>query len=149
MNGSFEKVLKKIIFVKKRRFNINFYKKNSMQTTLILQYDDTAKIQQILNLAKQLKMQFQLVDTLPIRPSETDNGVWDADIYPIIQQRLIQKYVVTGEWEAMDDDERQDASLLEKMLYDKEQPNYEVYSEADTKTFLTHLKKELYAVSGH
>jgi hypothetical protein len=120
-----------------------------MQTTLIFQYDDAAKIQQILNLANQLKMQFQLVDTLPIRLSETDNGVWDADIYPIIQQRLIQKYVITGEWEAMDDDERQDASLLEKMLYDKEQPDYEVHSEADTKSFLTNLKKDLYALSGH
>jgi hypothetical protein len=43
-----------------------------------------------------------------------------------IRERLRLKYVVTDEWLTMDDEERQDAALLEGMLYDKEQPDYEV-----------------------
>ena len=116
-----------------------------MQTTLILQFDDTTKFQQILALAKQLKVPFQLGES----SSAADDAVWDADIHPIIQSRLLKKYVETGEWDAMNDDERQDAALLERMLFDKEQPNREVYSEIETKEFLANLKKELYAVSGH
>ena len=116
-----------------------------MQTTLILQFDDTTKFQQILTLVKQLKVPFQFGETA----SNTEGSVWDEEIHPIVQERLIKKYVETGEWATMNDDERQDASLLEKMLFDREQPDYEVYSEADTKSFLANLKKELHEVSRH
>jgi hypothetical protein len=63
-----------------------------------------------------------------------------------IRERLRLKYVTNGEWEKMDDEERQDASLLEGMLYDKEQPDYETNSETDTKDFYKTLKKELHAL---
>jgi hypothetical protein len=63
-----------------------------------------------------------------------------------IRERLRVKYVINGEWLTMDDEERQDAALLEGMLYDKEQPDYEVYSEADTKAFYNTLKQQLHAV---
>ena len=63
-----------------------------------------------------------------------------------IRERLRLKYVTNGEWVKMDDEERQDASLLEGMLYDKEQPDYEAYSETDTKDFYKTLKKELHAL---
>ena len=49
----------------------------------------------------------------------------------------------------MDDEERQDASQLEKMLWQKEQTDYQVYSETETKDYLTQLKKDLYEISGH
>ena len=116
-----------------------------MQTTLILQFDDTTKFQQILTLVKQLKVPFQFGETAP----NTEGSVWDEEIHPIIQERLIKKYVETGQWATMNDDERQDASLLEKMLHDREQPDYEVYSETDTKYFLANLKRELHEVSRH
>ena len=38
----------------------------------------------------------------------------------VVRERLRLKYVTTGEWAVMDDEDRQDASLLEGMLYDKE-----------------------------
>jgi hypothetical protein len=63
-----------------------------------------------------------------------------------IRERLRLKYVINGEWAKMDDEERQDASLLEGMLYDKEQQNYETNSETDTKEFYKTLKKELHAL---
>ena len=45
-----------------------------MTTTLILQIDDTSKIDQILNLAKRLKVPFRF-DTTPNIPAETDDSV--------------------------------------------------------------------------
>ncbi len=62
-----------------------------------------------------------------------------------IRERLRQKYVTTGEWATMDDEDRIDASLLEGMLYDRENGNIETHSEADTAAFYKNLKKELYA----
>ena len=73
--------------------------------------------------------------------------MWEEATHKIIQNRLINKYVSTGEWAKMTDDERQDASLLEKMLYDEEQPDYKVYSVEESDKILADLKNELYADS--
>jgi hypothetical protein len=72
----------------------------------------------------------------------------EADILKTtaIRERLRLKYVVSGEWATMNEDDRQDAALLEAILYNKEQPDYTVYSEADTKSFFNDLKKQLNAV---
>ena len=113
-------------------------------TTITIQFEDSTKLQKILNFIKGLKVPFQIVD------SKTEpETLWEAHIHPIIQERLIEKYVKTGEWDKMDDEERQDASQLEKMLWQREQPDYHVYSEEETKDYVTQLKKQLYEISGH
>lgn len=77
------------------------------------------------------------------------NKTWSEDPQTrTIQSRLHAKYVVTGEWDKMDDEDRQDAVLGEMMVYNTEQPDYEVYSVENTAQFLTDLKKGLYANTG-
>jgi hypothetical protein len=49
-----------------------------MVTTLILQIEDATKFQQILNLAKRLKIPFRF-DKAPSVANETDNVVWHWD----------------------------------------------------------------------
>ena len=69
-----------------------------------------------------------------------------AAVLPItIRDRLIEKYVQNGEWDCMDDDERQDAVLLEKMLWLEEQPDRKVYSVEESNQILADLKAECYA----
>ena len=57
----------------------------------------------------------------------------------VVRERLRLKYVTTGEWAVMDDEDRQDAVLLEMMLYSQMQPDYKVYSVAETQSYLTNL----------
>lgn len=90
-------------------------------------------LETVLSFLRQKKVPFTLNDEDALRTEA-------------IRERLRLKYVVNGEWANMDDDDRQDAALLEGMLYDKEQPDYEVYSEAEAKDFYTNLKKQLHAL---
>lgn len=106
--------------------------------TLILRFDDSTKFDKVLQLVKQLKVSFETTEPTTL---------WEEATHKIIQNRLINKYVSTGEWAKMTDDERQDASLLEKMLYDEEQPDYKVYSVEESDKILADLKNELYADS--
>jgi hypothetical protein len=86
-------------------------------------------------------------DLIPIQQAELEAAIkQESNRTAAIRERLRLKYVTTGEWAKMDDEERQDASLLEGMLYDKDQPDYEAYSETDTKNFYKTLKKELHAL---
>ena len=89
-------------------------------------------LETVLSFLRQKKVPFTLNDEDALRTAA-------------IRERLRLKYVVNGEWTNMDDDDRQDAALLEGILYNKEQPDYEVYSEADTKDFYTNLKQQLHA----
>lgn len=57
-----------------------------------------------------------------------------------VRQRLHDKFVTTGIWNTMDDEERQDATLGETMLYRREQPDYGVLSEKETRDFINALK---------
>ncbi len=113
-------------------------------TTITIQFDDTTKLEKILNFIKQLKVPFHILD-----PQTEPELLWESHIHHIIQERLLEKYVKTGEWEKMDDEARQDATQVEKMLWQREQPDYHVYSEIESKEYLNQLKKELYEVSGH
>ena len=102
--------------------------------TLILPYSETdTEILSFIDRLRSDKKVFRIADDDTLRNEA-------------IRERLKLKYVVTGEWATMDDEDRQDASLLEGMLYDKEVGNTETYSEADSKDFYSQLKKELYAV---
>jgi hypothetical protein len=104
--------------------------------TLILRFDDSTKFEKVLQLVKQLKVVFE---------TNEPTTLWEVGSHKAIQNRLIEKYVATGEWAKMSDDERQDASLLEKMLYDEEQSDYKVYSVEESDKLLADLKNELYS----
>jgi hypothetical protein len=58
-----------------------------MTTRLILQFDDELKFQQILNLAKRLKVPFRF-DALPSSPILPDNIVWHWDDCEIAELSL-------------------------------------------------------------
>jgi hypothetical protein len=67
-----------------------------------------------------------------------------------IRRRLHDKYVVTGLWENMNLEEREDAAHAESMIYAQEQPDYVVYSPEQTKDHLTKLRQKLTnANAGH
>ena len=113
-------------------------------TTITIQFDDTTKLKKIFDFFKRLNVPYQILD-----PKSEPETLWEPHVHAIIQERLIEKYVKTGEWEEMSDENRQDASQLEKMLWQKEQADYQVYSETETKDYITQLKKDLYEISGH
>ena len=108
--------------------------------TTVLQFDiqtteQQHKLQQVIEFVSNLKLPFRKVE-----PTESD------DLETVtIRERLTEKYVKTGEWETMNDDDRQDAVLLEQMLWSQEQPDYEVYSVEESARILAELKAECYA----
>jgi hypothetical protein len=77
-----------------------------------------------------------------VPPNDGDDALRTA----AIRERLRLKYVTTGEWKTMDDEDRQDASLLEGMLYDRENGQIETHSEADSLQFYRQLKRELHEI---
>ena len=109
-------------------------------TTLIAQFDDTAKLEKVIALFKKLKVPFQFDDGLNGIGIEPENDE-DSAINALIQDRLIEKYVATGQWEKMDDEERQDASLLEKMLLTESESEFETVSADESDLFLTKLRQ--------
>jgi hypothetical protein len=64
----------------------------------------------------------------------------DAARTAAIKERLRLKYVLTGEWSTMSDEDRQDASLLEGMLYDDENGLVELLNEDDQIDFKNEMK---------
>jgi hypothetical protein len=103
--------------------------------TITISNIENSTVETVLSFLRRKKVAFTLSD-------DDSEAVRTA----AIRERLRLKYVINGEWAKMNDEDRQDASLLEGMLYDKEQPDYEVYSETDTKDFYNTLKKELHAL---
>jgi hypothetical protein len=61
----------------------------------------------------------------------------------VVRKRLYDKYVVTGQWAKMNDEEREDAAHVESMIYAKEQPDYMVYSVSETNAYLMNLRSKL------
>lgn len=74
-------------------------------------------IDNLLKYLRREKVPFALQDNL-----HDDEAVRIASI----RERLRLKYVLTGQWAGMDDEERQDAALLEGMLYDDESGKVEL-----------------------
>jgi hypothetical protein len=83
--------------------------------------------------------------SIKFRQTETPNEISEEDFF--VQNMLQKKYVETGEWKSMDDDERQDAALAEMMAYEQQHPDYKVMNVDESATFLANLKKQLYANS--
>lgn len=103
-------------------------------------------LERIVNYLRRQKVTFHLEqDTAPLVSDALEESNWDADFELIIKKRLTEKYVASGEWATMNDDERQDASLLEAMLWQQEQPYEGHIPESETRQFLEDVKKGLYA----
>jgi hypothetical protein len=61
----------------------------------------------------------------------------------VVRQRLSEKYVVNGTWNTMDEEEKEDAAHAETMIFAQEQPDYNVYSVAETKAQRLKLRQKL------
>ena len=110
-------------------------KNDSIMRTLILPFSDTdidvlTFIQGLLNQKK----------TFRIEPN-------DPEVLErlVLQARMTEKYVKTGKWDNMDDDEREDAALVEMMLYAEEDPDNETYPEEMTAQILADIQNGKYA----
>ena len=106
----------------------------------ILQFDiQTAEQRQ------KLQMVLDYVSTikLPFRKKDSDDAIAAA-----IRLQLTEKYVASGQWATMSDDERQDAALLERLLLQQETPQ-KIYSVSESAQILADLKSELHADTTH
>ena len=110
--------------------------KKLKMTTIIAQFDDATKLEKVIALFKSLKVPFQF-DNSAIEVNKEEDAAMNA----FIQDRLIKKYVVTGQWDKMDDEERQDASLLEKMLLTETEADFESVTAEEADLFLSKLKQ--------
>ena len=103
--------------------------------TLTIELENLDAYQWLLKSLKKRNVPYQILE------KDTDS---DAEVSNV-QNRLHDKYVVSGEWEKMDDEERQDASLAEMMYYVRMQPDYAVLSEEQAEDFLQQLENGTYA----
>jgi hypothetical protein len=71
---------------------------------------------------------------------QQDEEIDDLQRIEAIRERLRLKYVVNGQWATMTDDDRQDAALLEGMLYDDENDNVELLSTTEQIEFKNEMK---------
>jgi hypothetical protein len=60
----------------------------------------------------------------------------------VVRKRLHDKYVVTGQWVKMNDEEREDAAHAETLMYRKEQGE-EYLTQAESDAFLKEMETEL------
>jgi succinylglutamate desuccinylase len=88
-------------------------------------------VDRLLKYLRQEKVAFALQDNL-----HDEEAVRIASI----RERLRLKYVQTGQWETMNDEDRQDAALLEGMLYDDETGKVELLNAAEQIEFKNEMK---------
>ena len=103
--------------------------------TITISSDEPSTIDRILKTLQPLRRE-KLVFDIKTDVVEDEDALKTA----AIRERLRLKYVVNGEWARMDDEDRQDAALLESMLYDDENGLVEVLEEADAKAFYNEMK---------
>ncbi len=98
-----------------------------MTKSITISYEEADEVF-LLNLLKKLK-----VKTLTLPTSEIE----------VVRQRLHEKYVVNGTWATMDEDAREDAAHAETMIFSQKQPDYHVYSVAETKAQRLKMRQKL------
>ena len=113
-------------------------------TTIIAQFDDPTKLEKTIAFFNRLKIPFQNIekDTAPLDDPESEETLW-------VRNQLTEKYVKTGAWDTMDDDDRQDAALGEMMLFSQAQPDYHVFTAAESKAYRTQLRQKLMSDAKH
>jgi hypothetical protein len=97
-----------------------------MTKSLIIEFNEQDE-NRLLSFFKELKVKIKTLDETSIERA------W-------VQNELKKKYVHSGEWAAMDDENRQDAVLAEMMLFERQSPDYGVLNERETKNFLAKIK---------
>ena len=98
-----------------------------MTKSLIIEFNEQDE-NRLLTFFKELKVKIKTLDETSVERS------W-------VQNELSKKYVQTGEWASMDDENRQDAVLAEMMLFERQSSDYGVLSERETKDFLTKINR--------
>lgn len=99
--------------------------------TITISSNEPSTIDRVLQLLRREKVPFSFQPEL-IDDDDFRNAA--------IRERLRLKYVVTGEWLKMTDDDRLDASLLESMLYDDDNDNVEILNKEEQTAFLSEMK---------
>ena len=99
-------------------------------TITISTSEESSKIEKLLKFLYKERITFDFVTTTPV--TEEDLA---------IRERLRAKYVQSGAWENMSLDEKEDATLLESMLYDKEK-DAEMLSPTEQAAFLKELRAQ-------
>ena len=97
-------------------------------TITIANTAESAKYEKLLQFLHQERIAFSVEPT----PSVSEEDL-------TIKERLRAKYVASGKWAAMNLDEKEDAALLETMLYDREK-GVESLSESEQTAFLNELR---------
>ena len=103
----------------------------------VLPITESRDLQLVLDLARRLQIPFRIREVEPAEPEDLETIT--------IRERLTDKYVKTGEWENMDEEQREDAAFVEMMLYSKEDPDNAYYSEEESNAILADLKNEHHA----
>lgn len=98
-----------------------------MTKSLIIEFNEQDE-NRLFSLFNELKVKIKTLDETFIERS------W-------VQNELTKKYVQTGEWASMDDENRQDAVLAEMMLFERQSPDYGVLNERETKDFLAKMNR--------
>lgn len=98
-----------------------------MTKSITISYDEVDE-SFLMSLFEKLK-----IETLTTQPSEI----------AVIRQRLYDKYIVNHTWSSMNDEEREDAAHAETMIFAQEQPDYHVFSIAETKAKRAELRQQL------
>jgi hypothetical protein len=103
-----------------------------MTKTMIIRFDEKDE-NFLLTFFKKMKV---VAQQLPHNNDEGSESDW-------VKQQLQNKYVKSGKWNAMSDDARQDAVLVEMMAYSTLSDD-SYMSEKDANVFLEQLKNGTY-----
>ena len=90
---------------------------------------EPSKIERVLQFLYREHIAFSVEPSHPVTPEDS-----------IIQERLHNKYVQTGEWHTMNLEEKEDAALLESMLYLEETGQADPLSLEEDKHFKDEIK---------
>ena len=105
-------------------------------TITIHTYQEDSKIQLAINYLKQIGLSFTI-----------DNEEVDEEMLKereCVRQQIHRKYVLLGQWNQFDDDEKQDIVLAETMIYRQQQTNRSALSSQEASIFLTQLAQGTY-----
>ncbi len=98
-------------------------------TITISTSEESSKFEKLLKFLYKERIAFDIVSSAPVTAEDL-----------AIRERLRAKYIPSGEWENMSLDEKEDAALLETMLYDKEN-GAELLSPDEQTAFLKELRE--------
>ena len=98
-----------------------------MTKSLIIEFNEQDE-NRLLTFFKELKVKIKTLDETSVERS------W-------VQSELTKKYVQTGEWVSMNDENRQDAVLAEMMLFERQSSDYGILNEIETKDFLAKINR--------